>query len=285
MLTSSKNWHFLKSHKTKSPARLSVAQVSSSLDKRIADGINVECLHELLSIESHIALLLIKKMKPLLITGTDTEVGKTVLTTALVAYWQKYASLKTLGLMKLLQAGIGDRELYMALFALEQPPETVSPLCFETPVAPPIAAEIEGREIDLTPVWQAYQQLQQAKKLVIVEALGGLGSPVTAELTVADIGSAWKMRSLLVVPVKLGAISQAVANVALARQVKLEVMGIILNCPEKVTPEQQKNWTPVNLIESLTHVPILGTIPYLSDVEDTDKLAQVAANLSVCDIL
>ncbi|NEO25849.1 MAG: AAA family ATPase [Kamptonema sp. SIO4C4] len=51
-------------------------------------------------------------MKPLLITGTDTEVGKTVLTTALVAYWQTYKTLDRLGLMKLLQTGEGDRELY-----------------------------------------------------------------------------------------------------------------------------------------------------------------------------
>ncbi|MDB9312907.1 dethiobiotin synthase [Spirulina sp. CS-785/01] len=220
-------------------------------------------------------------MKPLLITGTDTEVGKTVLTTALVAYWQTYKTLDRLGLMKLLQTGEGDRELYQDLFTLPQPPETIAPLVFKTPVAPPIAAEREGQTIDLAPIWQTYQYLQQDRDFVIVEALGGLGSPVTWELTVAEIGAAWQMRTILVVPVKLGAISQVVANVALARQMKLEIAGIVLNCVQEVTAEQQAQWTPIELIESLTQVQVLGTMPYLADTRDIDKLAQVAANLTL----
>ncbi|NEO28304.1 MAG: ATP-dependent dethiobiotin synthetase BioD, partial [Kamptonema sp. SIO4C4] len=186
-----------------------------------------------------------------------------------------------LGLMKLLQTGEGDRELYQDLFTLPQAPETLAPLVFKTPVAPPIAAEREGRDIDLAPVWQAYQQLQQERECLIVEALGGLGSPVTWELTVAEIGAAWQMRAILVVPVKLGAISQAVANVALARQMKLDIAGIVLNCGQDVTAEEQANWTPIELIESLTQVQVLGTIPYLADTRDISKLAQVAANLTL----
>ena len=55
-------------------------------------------------------------MKALLIVGTDTDVGKTVLTTALAAYWQVYHPDKRLGLMKLLQSGTGDHQRYQQLF-------------------------------------------------------------------------------------------------------------------------------------------------------------------------
>ncbi|MGK7927896.1 MAG: dethiobiotin synthase [Spirulina sp.] len=220
-------------------------------------------------------------MQNLLIVGTDTDVGKTIVTTALVAYWQTYRSPDTLALMKLLQTGEGDGELYRELFEFSQPSETLVPVKFNTPVAPPVAAEREGEAIDLGKIWQTYQTLQQYYPFVLIEALGGLGSPVTDELTVADIAAQWRLNAVLVVPVKLGAIAQTVANVALSRQVKLNLKGIILNCSQPVTEEELTNWTPIDLIQSLTHLPILGTIPHLANPQDKSKLAQIASNLDL----
>lgn len=219
-------------------------------------------------------------MNALLITGTDTETGKTVLTTALAAYWQRFVS-PSLGIMKPIQAGIGDRELYLQLFTLNQSIDEINPLYFDAPLAPPIAAAKEGRTIDLGLVWQKFQQLISARDLVLVEALGGLGSPITNEFTVADLAAEWRLPTVLVVPVKLGAISQAVANVALARLTGVALKGIILNCVQPVTKAQINDFTPVDLIQSLTNIPILGCLPYLENPTDLDKLAQVAANLDL----
>ena len=66
-------------------------------------------------------------MNVLLITGTDTEVGKTVLTVALAAYWQKYQLSRTFGIMKLIQAGIGDRQLYTQTFSCRVPENASQP--------------------------------------------------------------------------------------------------------------------------------------------------------------
>lgn len=222
-------------------------------------------------------------MTTLLITGTDTEVGKTLLTTALIAYGQKYGEAADLAVMKLLQAGVGDGELYEQLFTFPQPAETLVPLKFQEPIAPPLAAAEEGSAVDLTPVWQTYQQLQQDYPNVLVEGVGGLGCPLTSELTVADVAAMWRMQAVLVVPIRLGAIGQAVANVALARQVKLPLCGLVLNCPTALTPEQQAQLAPPTLIQNLTHLPILGTLPYLAgdDRYNKDKLAQAASNLDL----
>jgi dethiobiotin synthetase len=220
-------------------------------------------------------------MKTLLITGTDTDAGKTVLTTSLAAYWQTFMLPKSLGLMKLMQTGVGDRELYQQMFANSSAIELVTPLSFTAPLAPPIAAIKEGKEIDLSIVWQALNSLQQKHDFILVEALGGLGSPVTEELTVADLARDWRLPCLLVVPVKLGAISQAVANVALAHQSNLDVGGIILNCS---TPEAEANLddlASVELIQSLTQTQVVGTIPYLDEPTNLEKLTQVAANLDL----
>ncbi|MBD1824462.1 ATP-dependent dethiobiotin synthetase BioD [Cyanobacteria bacterium FACHB-DQ100] len=217
----------------------------------------------------------------LLITGTDTDAGKTVLTTALIAYWQKYCQSRSLGVMKPLQTGVGDRELYRQLFELDQTPEELNPLHFEAPLAPPIAADLEGKRVALEPVWKAFEALRRQRDFVLVEALGGLGSPVTHETTVADWAWDWHLPAVLVVPVRLGAIGQAVANVALARQSKVHLKGIVLNCIRSSSDEEIENWASVSLIERLTGIPVLGLLPYLSDPTDVEKLAQAAANLDL----
>lgn len=220
-------------------------------------------------------------MKTILITGTDTEVGKTVLTTALVAYLLTYNPKKNLGLMKLLQTGIGDQERYQQLFCSHAALAIRVGECFSAPLAPPLAAQMEGRSIDLAKIWRELCFLQAEKDLVVVEALGGLGSPITAELTVADVAGEWRLDTLLVVPVKLGAIAQAVANVALARQSKVKLRGIILSCYQLISEEQLHNWAPVGLIESLTQIPVLGVLPYLQNLDDLDKLTQIASNFDL----
>lgn len=219
-------------------------------------------------------------MNALLIGGSDTDVGKTVLTTALVAYWQAHVS-QRLAILKPIQTGVGDRELYTRLFELDQTPEEINPLHFQAPLAPPLAAAQEGRTVDLGIVWRTFQALQRSRDFVLVEGLGGLGSPITPELTVADLARDWRLPTVLVIPVKLGAIAQAVANVALARQSKVELRGLVLNCTRPCTPTEIQNWAPADLIQSLTQVPVLGTLPYLSDPSDRVHLAQIASSLDL----
>ena len=218
-------------------------------------------------------------LNTLLIAGTDTDAGKTVVTAAIAAYWQKYYPQRSLGIMKPIQSGVGDRELYQTLFNLEQSPEEITPMYFQAPLAPPIAAAKENRQVDLAIVWRTLLALQKQRDFVLVESLGGLGSPITDELTVADLAGEWRLQTFLVVPVRLGAIAQAVANVALARQHKINLRGIILNCTQPRTKEEIADLTPPELIQSLTNIPVLGCVPYLENPRDLEQLAKVAAAL------
>lgn len=216
--------------------------------------------------------------KSLLIAGTNTDVGKTYVTTALAAYQRRYYSTASLGVLKLMQTGTGDRELYQELFNSDSGVETVTPLHFSAPLAPPVAAELENRAIDLKLVWQELNRLQQTKEKVLIEALGGLGSPVTAELTVGDIAAQWRLPTLLVVPVALGAIAQTVANVALARSLNINLVGIILSCNNQENAAKQTQLAPVDLIESLTQTRILGILPHVTNISDRDKLAAIVSD-------
>lgn len=220
-------------------------------------------------------------MATLLVTGTDTDSGKTILTAALIAYWQRYCWSYRLGVCKPVQSGTGDREFYSRVFELDQTAEQLNPLWYQTPVAPPLAAALEGKTIDLGYVWRVLSQLEAQKDWVLVEGAGGLGSPVTEELTVAEMATEWRLPVVLVVPVKLGAIAAAVANVALAQQKKVNLLGIVLNCTQPCTQGQLEHWAPVEMIESLTHVPVLGTLPHLKQIKDKEMLAEAAAQLNL----
>ena len=184
-------------------------------------------------------------------------------------------------MLKPVQAGIGDRELLQQVFNLEQSLAELNPVFYQAPLAPPIAAALENTIVDLTPAWQRYVALEQASDWVLVEGLGGLGSPVTDEMTVADLAADWRLPIVLVVPVKLGAIAAAVANVALARQHRLQLQGIVLNCTTPNAEDNVEQLTPPDLISNLTRIPVLGVLPYFSDPTNIEQLTSAARKLTL----
>ncbi len=220
-------------------------------------------------------------MPSLFVVGTDTDAGKSVLITALFAYCQTYAPHRSVALLKPIQSGNGDRELYQRLFKLSQTIDEINPLYFTAPLAPPIAAAQEQRHVEIEQAWTAYQSLTQRYDWVLVEGAGSLGSPMTGQTTGADLAADWRLRIVIVVPVKLGAIGQVVATVALAERSNLQILGIVRSCLVSCSDEEIENWANQELIETLTGIQVLGTLPYLADSEDTVALAQAASNLDL----
>lgn len=218
-------------------------------------------------------------MNALLITGTESGAGKTILTSALIAYWQRYLNGPQLGVIKPIDCGSSDPEHYHRL--LNQSIEEISPVRLGARLPAPIAAYQAKQSIDLEKIWRQFEILSHEREFVLVEGIGGLGSPMTAETTVADLAWDWRIPAVLVVPVQPGTIPHAVANVALANQARLHLKGIVLNCLSACHAQELEDWAPVDLIESLTQKPVLGCIPHLPDPTDQAKLAQVASNLEL----
>ncbi|WP_088894122.1 dethiobiotin synthase [Leptolyngbya ohadii] len=219
-------------------------------------------------------------LNALLIAGSDFGVGKTVLISALTAYWQRYCNNRSLGVIKPIDCGGNHAEQFQS-FSLNQSAEQTNPIRFESNLPAPIAALRENQKIELEKIWRSFESLSQQKEFVLLEGLGGLGSPMTAEMTVADLAWDWRIPIVLVVPVQPGSIAQAVANTALATQARIHLKGIVLNCVQPCRPQEIDDWASPDLLQSLTQKPILGCIPYLSDPSDASKLAQVASQLHV----
>jgi dethiobiotin synthetase len=220
-------------------------------------------------------------LNALLIAGTEQGVGKTLLTSALAAYWQTYCGDRSLGIMKPVQCGGGDRELYHRLFSLNQTLDQIAPIHFAIPLSPPLAAAREGRKIQLEQVWQVFESLTQQRDYVLMEAIEGLGSPMTYHMTVADLAWDWRLPVVLVVPVRPGAIAHAVASAALASQARVHLKGFVLNCVEPCSEQDMADWASADLLQSLTQKPVFGCIPYLIEPTNLSQLTQAASGLEL----
>ncbi len=211
----------------------------------------------------------------LFVAGTDVSAGKTVLLSALAAYWQTYRSPQSLGIMKLIEQGTSDRDWYHANVVPDQSPETITPILVDADTA------IHDAAVNLGHLWQTLQTLAQRTDWTLVEAVGGLGCPIAPETTVADLAWDWRLPTVLVVPVCPNAIAHAVAHVALARQARVHLKGIVLNGCRPDSQENLDHWMPLRVLRSLTQVPVLGYLPYLTDLSDRQLLAQAAAELTL----
>jgi dethiobiotin synthetase len=148
------------------------------------------------------------------ITGTDTGVGKTVVTVALINALK--AQGKTVAGMKPVAAGCestpdglrnDDASQLQQASSIELPYELVNPYAFESAIAPHIAAEEAGIEIDIAHIKQCYEKIAAQVDTVIIEGAGGWLVPLNKTETIADIAVALQLPVVLVVGMRLGCLN------------------------------------------------------------------------------
>jgi len=206
------------------------------------------------------------------ITGTDTGVGKTVVT-ALLASVLRRQGLRV-GVMKPVETGRpreGDNFAPQDSLFLRQvsgcsaPQELVTPYTFAEPLAPAIAAEQAGITIEMKHIRRCYEQLLAEHDIVLVEGAGGLLVPLTAQLSMHDIAVELDLPVLVVTCNKLGTINHTALTVTVARE-RSQVLGIVLNhiqAPDdlatKTNADALRRWGKAPLLCQVPYMPILTT--------------------------
>ena len=169
------------------------------------------------------------------ITGTDTDVGKTVVAVGL-ALALKERGLKV-GVMKPIATGChgDDRHLIssdaVCLWeaAENEYPTLTNPIRFRNPLAPHVASSLEKKEVDLKQIRRAYQELQKQCDFMIVEGIGGLFVPITRDYFVANMIREFNLPLVIVSRVGLGAINHTLLTVDAALIRGFDIKGIIFN--------------------------------------------------------
>lgn len=207
------------------------------------------------------------------ITGTDTEIGKTYVTCALLRDLRA-RGLNAAGYKPL---ACGDRSDPRAMRdAMGEPTlslERINPIYLRTPAAPYIAAEMEQRHVSLEEIVAGYEQLAATYSPVLIEGAGGWEAPLAPGLTMADLADALGLPVVLVVGNKLGAVNHAIMTVQGIRERGLECRSIVLN-------HVGEEWDAASvsnrrLIEEFTGVPVRAEL--IHGQEDIDSRAVLDA--------
>ncbi len=213
------------------------------------------------------------------VTGTDTEVGKTLVSAALVWSWarrgERVAAFKPVA-SGARRAGEGlrneDALRLQAMASVKLPYEQVNPYAFEPPIAPHLAAAEAGVRIDLARIVAAVRAVRAER--VLVEGVGGWRVPLNDEEDLADLAVALGFPVILVVAVRLGCLNHTLLTVesVLARGLKLAAW--VANRP---TPGVSRWQGQVESLRRRIPAPCLGVVPPLA----VPGPAQVASHLDL----
>lgn len=201
------------------------------------------------------------------ITGTDTGVGKTVVTGALAAVLRSGGA--DVGVMKPVATGcVRRREGLVSLDAeflakvtdAPEPLEEISPIRLAEPLAPTVAAARAGRDLDLHAMWTAWERLRRAHAVMLVEGIGGALCPVTPRQSAADLARRLNLPVLVVSRPGLGTINHTAMTVEVLRKRRLAVAGIVINRYNRDTEDLAELTNP-DEIQRVTGAPVLGLVP------------------------
>lgn len=185
------------------------------------------------------------------IVGTDTNVGKTYVASALIRHFVN-AGFKTVG-MKPIASGcamnaqgewVNDDVLALSSSSnVTAPQHLINPYRFTPAIAPHIAAEEAGVVTDCNVITQAYDALEKLAEMVIIEGAGGFFVPINAQETLADLAVMLNLPIILVVGMRLGCINHALLTVAAIQARGLTLAGWVANQLEPDMPMFAENLT------------------------------------------
>ncbi|MXY24314.1 MAG: dethiobiotin synthase [Acidobacteria bacterium] len=200
------------------------------------------------------------------ITGTDTGVGKTFVACAIAAALR--ARGLRVGVMKPVETGCGpagarrprDAAALRAAAGSTLELDTICPWQLAAPLAPDVAARLEGKRIDPAGILSVFREIDRAHDITLVEGAGGLLVPIDGPYTMADLACDLDLPLLVVVNSKLGAINHTLLTLEAAASRGLHVAGYILNRP---TPDgDAATVTNADLLARCTDVPCLGAVSW-----------------------
>ncbi len=201
------------------------------------------------------------------ITGTDTGVGKTMITAGLAAGFRKrgYKALAIKPYQTGLISGYDDADIYDFDGPQKEARERINPVALDPPGAPWAASRVSGKPIDPELVLTSIMDLSKENDVLFIEGIGGLYVPITGDLLVIDMIKQLGCPIIIAARGRLGTINHSLLTIHAAEAAGIPILGIIFNgLTRGVDPVTDLN---PEIVQNFCSLPVLGEIPVLLTID------------------
>ena len=203
------------------------------------------------------------------ITGTDTGVGKTLVTAALAVYLKKRGL--NVGVMKPIETGVtpgtfaqSDGARLRSIIESEETAGAICPYSFELPVAPLTASQMSGLGINLDTINKIYRLLAGRYECMVVEGVGGVQVPITHRDNVLSLIKRLRLPVVVVGRSGLGGINHALLTIEALRRQKIRIIALVLNRtqPARSALARVQERSTLEILRKQSGIPVIGPLPY-----------------------
>lgn len=223
--------------------------------------------------------------KGIFITGTDTGVGKTFVTAGLIR------AMKDQGIdvcpMKPAETGCRvckgqlipvDTLKLIEVSGVDEPIELINPYRFRKPLAPSVAAELEGGNFKKKVVLDAYKKLADKYEIIIVEGAGGIMVPLYKRYLFLDLIKDLNLPLMIVARPGLGTINHSLLTIEAARKKGIKVLGVVFNNAVKSTKDLSCKTNPEVIVQT-GKVSVLGIVPHVAKSDNNNIFKLISSKL------
>ena len=206
----------------------------------------------------------------LFLVGTDRDVGKTIIGVGIVGLLREMGVDATLMTPISTGGSVESGTELLKQVGVDEPKKLITPITFETLASPYAASKVERKEIQLERIWNAYQELQDKGKFVVVEG-GGLMVPITKNYAVADLLKDFNLPSVIVGKTARGTLNHCILTLRMMLVMGLRPSGFILNGFGQFGEGFAESLNPDVLEELAVPLKVLATLEwrpeYPSDIK------------------
>jgi len=205
-------------------------------------------------------------MKPLFITATDTDIGKTCVCAGLAHSLKKLDI--DVGIMKPFACGVKQKTGFasndltiLANAAMVDDDETIiNPFFFPVPASPYTAAKNLGAKIDIAHVMECFRKLDKIHDIILVEGIGGVMTPILKDYAIIDLIKDLDANTIIVTSSKIGTVNHTVLTCNICKNMNIPIKGLIINNFDSTgypIPELERD------LSVLTDLPVLCSLPHM----------------------
>ena len=223
-------------------------------------------------------------MKPLFVTATDTDIGKTYVCAGL-AYALKKSGIDV-GIMKPFACGVkqkigfssNDLTILTNAAMVDDAEDIINPFFFPIPASPYTAAKNLGVKIDVEHVMECFRKLDQIHDIVLVEGIGGIMTPILKEYAIIDLIKDLMANTIIVTSSKIGTVNHTVLTCNMCKNMNIPIKGLIINNFDSTgypIPELERD------LNALTDLPVLCSLPHMKKFNLSNYSALIQEKMDI----